>query len=152
MLDFYEIRWEYEPHSFPVQWDRSGRPTKMFTPDFYLPDADTYLEITTMSQKLVTRKNRKVRQLREYYPGINIKILYQRDYLHMVTKYGLDSGAGAPARSPTRTPGAPRVVRLTDRGATPEHSRFGSRGPSGHRTPRRHSPGPSRVLTGRLSH
>lgn len=64
--------------------------TKRFTPDFYLPDFDMYIEVTTMSQKLVTRKNRKVRRLRELYPDLNIKIFYQRDYAQLLAKYGLD--------------------------------------------------------------
>jgi len=67
---------------------------KRFTPDFYLPEFDMYIEITTMNQKLVTRKNRKVRRLRELYPGVQIKIFYQRDYLALLNKYGLD-GDGA---------------------------------------------------------
>jgi hypothetical protein len=64
--------------------------TQQFTPDFYLPDWDLYIEITTMNQKLVTRKNRKVRRLQELYPGVKCKIFYQRDYLSLVTKYGLE--------------------------------------------------------------
>ena len=68
-----------------------------------------------MNQKLVTKKNRKVRRLRELYPEIRIRILYQRDYLHLVAKYGLPDGADGPTRTPTRLPGPPRVVRLTDR-------------------------------------
>ena len=68
-----------------------------------------------MNQKLVTKKNRKVRRLRELYPDINIKILYQRDYLHLVAKYGLDDETGEPVRAPVRFPGPPRVVRLSDR-------------------------------------
>ena len=52
-----------------------------------------YIEVTTMSQKLVTRKNRKVRRLRELYPGVNIKIFYQRDYVQLLAKYGLDGRA-----------------------------------------------------------
>ena len=90
LLDFYQIAWEYEPRSFDVEWDEDGSVTKRFTPDFFLPDFDLYIEITTMNQKLVTRKNRKVRRLRELYPGIKIKIFYQRDYLALVEKYGLD--------------------------------------------------------------
>ena len=90
MLDFYQISWEYEPRSFDVEWDEEGSVTKRFTPDFYLPDFDLYIEITTMNQKLVTRKNRKVRRLRELYPGVKIKIFYQRDYLALLEKYGLD--------------------------------------------------------------
>jgi len=90
LLDFYQIDWDYEPRSFDVEWDEEGSVTKKFTPDFYLRDFDLYIEITTMNQKLVTRKNRKVRRLRELYPGVNIKIFYQRDYLRLLEKYGLD--------------------------------------------------------------
>jgi hypoxanthine phosphoribosyltransferase len=97
LLDFYEIAWEYEPRSFDVDWDENGNVTKRFTPDFFLPGFDMYIEVTTMSQKLVTRKNRKVRRLRELYPGINIKIFYQRDYVQLLAKYGLD-GRGALGR------------------------------------------------------
>ena len=94
LLDFYQIEWEYEPRSFDLEWDRAGNVTQRFTPDFYLPAYDLYIEITTMAQKLVTKKNRKVRRLRELYPGINCKIFYQRDYLSLVTKYGLEDVSG----------------------------------------------------------
>jgi hypothetical protein len=90
LLDFYQIEWEYEPRSFDLEWDRQGNVIQQFTPDFYLPAYELYIEITTMNQKLVTRKNRKVRRLQELYPGINCKIFYQRDYLSLVTKYGLE--------------------------------------------------------------
>jgi hypothetical protein len=89
LLDFYGLRWEYEPRSFPIEFDASGEATASFTPDFYLPDEDQYIEITTMNQKLVTKKNRKVRLLNEQHPEINCKIFYQRDYLHRLIKYGL---------------------------------------------------------------
>lgn len=79
-----------------------------------------------MNQNLVTKKNRKVRQLRAFYPDVRIKILYQRDYLHLAAKYGLDDGTGRPPRNPTRCPGPPLVVRLTDRAATPDRDRSGS--------------------------
>ncbi|HEX5948006.1 MAG TPA: hypothetical protein VFZ45_00420 [Actinomycetota bacterium] len=90
LLDFYQIDWEYEPRSFDLEWDRQGNVIQQFTPDFYLPAYELYIEITTMNQKLVTRKNRKVRRLQELYPEINCKIFYQRDYLSLVTKYGLE--------------------------------------------------------------
>jgi hypothetical protein len=90
LLDFYRIEWEYEPKSFDLEWDRDGNVTQQFTPDFYLPAYDLYIEITTMNQKLVTRKNRKVRRLMELYPEVKCKIFYQRDYLSLVTKYGLE--------------------------------------------------------------
>ena len=89
LLDFYRIAWEYEPRSFPVQYDRDGNPTESFTPDFYLPEFDLYVELTTMKQSLVTRKNRKVRLLRELYPHLNIQVFYQKDFENLVFKYGL---------------------------------------------------------------
>jgi hypothetical protein len=90
LLDFYQIDWDYEPRSFDLEFDGDGSVTQQFTPDFYLPAYDLYIEITTMNQKLVTKKNRKVRRLKEIYPEINCKIFYQRDYLSLVTKYGLE--------------------------------------------------------------
>lgn len=89
LLDFYRIAWEYEPRSFPVQYDRDGRVMESFTPDFYLPEFDLYVELTTMKQSLVTRKNRKVRLLRELYPHLNIQVFYQKDFENLVFKYGL---------------------------------------------------------------
>ncbi len=94
LLDFYQIDWRYEPTSFPIAWDREGAPVQRFTPDFYLPDFDLYIEITTLNQKLVTKKNRKVRRLRERYPEVRCKVFYQRDYLSLVTKYGLEDASG----------------------------------------------------------
>jgi len=91
LLDFYQIEWRYEPRSFDLEWDKDGNVVQRFTPDFYLPQYDLYIEITTLNQRLVTRKNRKVRRLRERYPEINCKVFYQRDYLSLVTKYGLDN-------------------------------------------------------------
>ena len=94
LLDFYQITWDYEPTSFPIAWDREGSPAQRFTPDFYLPDFDLYIEITTLNQKLVTKKNRKVRRLRERFPEVRCKVFYQRDYLSLVTKYGLEDASG----------------------------------------------------------
>jgi len=90
LLDFYQIEWDYEPRSFDIEWDENGHVIKQFTPDFYLPQFETYIEVTTMNQKLVTKKNRKVRRLRELYPNVKIKIFYQRDYVALLQKYGLD--------------------------------------------------------------
>jgi cytidylate kinase len=95
LLDFYRIAWEYEPKSFPIAWDASGRVLEAFTPDFYLPESNMYVELTTMKQSLVTKKNRKIRLLREIYPGVNIQVFYQKDLQDLVLKYGLTpSGAG----------------------------------------------------------
>ncbi len=89
LLDFYGIRWEYEPRSFPLEWDEAGHICESFNPDFYLPDVDLYIELTTLKQSLVTKKNRKVRRLRELYPNIRLKIFYGRDYRNLLFKYGL---------------------------------------------------------------
>jgi cytidylate kinase len=89
LLDFYRIAWEYEPRSFPVQWDRDGKPLESFTPDFYLPEVDLYVELTTMKQAHVTKKNRKVKLLRTIYPHINIQVFYQKDFQNLIFKYGL---------------------------------------------------------------
>ena len=94
LLDFYQIEWDYEPTSFDLEWDRDGNVVQRFTPDFFLPQYDLYIEITTLNQRLVTKKNRKVRRLRELYPGVNCKIFYQRDYLSLVSKYGLEDVSG----------------------------------------------------------
>ncbi len=89
LLDFYRIAWEYEPRSFPLQWDKDGRVIEAFTPDFYLPEFDLYLELTTMKQALVTRKNRKIKMLRAVYPHVNIRVFYQKDLQDLVFKHGL---------------------------------------------------------------
>ena len=89
LLDFYGIRWEYEPRSFVLETDDEGRVIEAARPDFYLPDQDLYVEITTMKQSLVTRKNRKIRKLRERYPDVKVKLFYRRDIERLVEKYGL---------------------------------------------------------------
>jgi hypoxanthine phosphoribosyltransferase len=90
LLDFYGIAWEYEPRTFTLEYNRDGRPAQAFSPDFYLPAYDLYIEITTLNQRLVTKKNRKARRLTEMYPDVAIRVLYQRDYLHLLVKYGLE--------------------------------------------------------------
>jgi hypoxanthine phosphoribosyltransferase len=89
LLDFYGIEWRYEPATFVLARDEQGRPTEAFCPDFYLPAYDRFIELTTLRQKLVTRKNRKVRRLAEAHPEVEVKLLYRRDYHHLAAKYGL---------------------------------------------------------------
>jgi hypothetical protein len=88
ILDFYAVRWEYEPKTFPILWNLDGDVVESFSPDFYLPELDLYLELTTLKQRLVRKKNRKLRRLRELYPAINIKLFYARDFRAMMLKYG----------------------------------------------------------------
>lgn len=87
ILDFYHIDWHYEPRTFPIEWDVEGNVLKSFTPDFYLPEYNLYIELTTLKQPLVTKKNRKVRKLRELYPDVNIKVLYGSDYRKLIEKF-----------------------------------------------------------------
>ena len=87
LLDFYRIQWLYEPRSFPLQWEKD-RMEEMFTPDFYLPELNIYVELTTLKQERLSDKNRKVRRLKQLYPEVNIKLLNRTDYLHLLAKYG----------------------------------------------------------------
>ena len=90
VLDYYGIPWEYEPRTFVLGQDADGRVTEAFTPDFYLPEQDLYVEVTVMKQSLVTRKNRKLRRLRERYPDVNVKLFYKRDITRLAERYRLD--------------------------------------------------------------
>lgn len=87
LLDHYELEWRYEPRTFPVEWDAEGRVTLAFSPDFYLPRFDLYLELTTMNQKYVTLKNKKLAKLKTLYPGVNVRIVYKRDFLSMMERF-----------------------------------------------------------------
>jgi len=102
-LEFYRIPYQYEPRTFPLEMDAQGKVLEAFTPDFYLPEQDFFIELTTMKQSLVTRKNRKIRKLRRLHPEVNIRIFYQRDFYNLLAKYGLltdtsDKIAGLPDR------------------------------------------------------
>jgi len=88
ILDFYQVEWRYEPDIFPISWNSSGAVVESFAPDFYLPEIDIYLELTTLKQSLVRKKNRKLRWLRLLYPEIRIKLLYARDFRALMVKYG----------------------------------------------------------------
>ena len=88
LMDFYRIEWCYEPRTFPIEWGEGGNLREGFTPDFYLPEMDLYVELTTMKQSLVRRKNRKLRRLRELYPDVNIRVFYQKDIEDMIFKLG----------------------------------------------------------------
>ena len=113
ILDFYQVRWAYEPDIFPIGWSMSGEVVESFSPDFYLPDLDLYVELTTLKQKLVRKKNRKLRRLRELYPDVRIKLFYARDFRMLLLKFGrlalLDDLSGTTGQAtPPRT--ADRIV------------------------------------------
>jgi len=107
LLDFYQIEWVYEPRSFMLEW-QGDKVTEMFTPDFYLPGLDLYIEMTTLKPGLTSEKNRKVRRLRELYPDTKIKLLARRDYDRLLAKYGHGPLAGA------KTEGVGRILFSAD--------------------------------------
>jgi hypothetical protein len=88
ILDFYQVEWEYEPQVFPILWDLDGNVLESFAPDFFLPELELFVELTTLQQRLVRKKNRKVRRLRELYPSLRIKLFYARDFRALMLKYG----------------------------------------------------------------
>jgi hypothetical protein len=109
ILDFYQVRWEYEPHTFPILWNIDGMVVESFSPDFWLPDLDLYLEMTTLRQKLVRKKNRKLRRVLELYPDLRVKLFYARDFRALMLKFGklalIDEMSGTPGQViPERLP------------------------------------------------
>lgn len=94
ILDYYGMKWLYEPRTFPLEWDEGGAVTTAFSPDFYLVEEDLYVELTTARPKLITKKNKKIRQMAELYPEINVKLFKRSDLRDMMIKYGMDDQAG----------------------------------------------------------
>ncbi len=93
ILDYYGIEWQYEPQTFPLVWDNAGNVTQAFSPDFYLPNQDLYIELTTLRPKLIRHKNRKIKRLKELYPEVNIKLFKRDDLRNLMIKFGLDAQA-----------------------------------------------------------
>ncbi len=124
ILDFYEVSWQYEPHVYPIMWSLDGGVQESFAPDFYLPDLDLYVELTTLRQRLVRKKNRKLRRLRELYPDIRIKLFYERDFRALMLKYGklaiadeLSGTVGQVGASRAADDRGPAAVALTPTGS-----------------------------------
>jgi hypothetical protein len=93
ILDYYGVEWEYEPRTFPLEWDARGNVVEAFSPDFYLPQQDLYIELTTLRPKLSTKKNRKMRRMKELYPDINVKLIKRKEMRALLVKFGLDDQA-----------------------------------------------------------
>ncbi len=88
ILDYYGVAWRYEPVTFPISWNAGGAVVESFAPDFYLPEIDLFVELTTLKQSLVRKKNRKLRHLRQLYPEVRVKLFYARDFRALMLKYG----------------------------------------------------------------
>ena len=93
MLNHYGINWQYEPRTFVLAADTAGEIIEAFTPDFYLPDENLYVELTTLRPQLMTKKNRKMRLMEELYPETKVKLLRRRDLRDMLLQYGADGEA-----------------------------------------------------------
>lgn len=104
ILDFYGIAWEYEPRTFPLEWDEQGNVIEAFSPDFYLPDQDLYVELTTLRPQLASCKNRRLRRMKELYPHINVKLFKRRELRDLMLKYGLLQEAGRIQGTAAQTP------------------------------------------------
>jgi hypothetical protein len=74
MLDEYEISWQYKPRTFAVEWDEEGNFVDSFTPDFYLPVSDVFVELAAPDCSASVAKARKVRLLRQQHPEITIEL------------------------------------------------------------------------------
>jgi hypoxanthine phosphoribosyltransferase len=111
ILTYYRISWEYEPRTFPIRWDEHGHVVESFTPDFYLPELEQYVELTTLKQSLVTRKNRKLRLLRRLHPGVKVKLFYRSDFEQLVGKYAVMGKVPTPARVHPRQRPHDRMTR-----------------------------------------
>jgi hypothetical protein len=93
ILDFYGVEWEYEPRTFPLEYDQDGNITEAFKPDFYLPQQNLYVELTTLRPKLTVRKNRKLKRVKELYPDLNIKLFKRRELRNMMLRFGMEEEA-----------------------------------------------------------
>ena len=89
LLTIYGIDWLYEPMEFPLAWGVRGVVTRAFRPDFYVPSQQLFIELTVAEQRLVTRKNRKVREFRALYPELEILVVYRRDFEALMREHHL---------------------------------------------------------------
>ena len=89
LLNLYGFAWSYEPVEFPLEWNELGEPVRGFRPDFYLPERRLFIELTVLEQRLVTKKNQKVRKFRALYPEVQLLVVYQRDFVALLEQHGL---------------------------------------------------------------
>ncbi len=97
LLNLYGFAWSYEPVEFPLEWNDKGETVRAFRPDFYLPERRLFIELTVLEQRLVTKKNKKVRDFRTLYPEVELLVVYQRDFVALLQQHGLGTLAGLAA-------------------------------------------------------
>ena len=68
LLSLYGLAWAYEPIEFPLAWNDAGR-ADAGVPARLLPrERDLFIELTVLEQRLVTKKNQKVRRVPRALP------------------------------------------------------------------------------------
>ncbi len=77
LYNYKKIKWEYEPKTFDI----GGQ---MYTPDFYIPDSDTYVEIKNFWGQYSKKRDTK---FREAYPDIKLQVILKKEYLELQEKY-----------------------------------------------------------------
>lgn len=99
LFDEHGIAWEYEPHTFVLEWDADGTVREAFTPDFFLPEIGVYVECTVMRPALASRKRRKARRVRER-AGAVVEIMFKRDVDRLARRWGIPALAEAGRADP----------------------------------------------------
>jgi hypothetical protein len=75
VLDEHQIEWQYKPRTFAVEWDEEGNFVDSFTPDFFLPVSESYVQLIAPQDREAHQRARKVRLLRQQYPRIRIDLI-----------------------------------------------------------------------------
>jgi anti-anti-sigma factor len=101
LFDRHGIAWEYEPHTFVLEWDEDGTVREAFTPDFFLPDLGIYVECTVMRQALTRHKRRKARKTQER-TGATVEIMFKRDVERLARRWDLRALSDASRSTDTR--------------------------------------------------
>ena len=74
-LDQLSVPWQYKPRTFAVEWDENGAFVDSFTPSFFLPARDLYVELVAPGCGLSGERVRKAWLLRYQHPEIRIEVL-----------------------------------------------------------------------------
>ncbi len=112
ILDMYQIEWIYEPKTFPLEHDENKHISNAFSPDFYLPRYQRYLELTVMDQRYVGPKNKKARLVAELYPHVDVRIVYRRDFERLLSRLEAADKSAEPIskKQPGLDPSAAQVL------------------------------------------
>lgn len=77
LFNYSDIKWKHQPKIFDLK-------TQTYTPDFYLPEYDMYIEVKNFLWKYSEIRDRKFRKL---YPDINLILLLKKNYLELEKEY-----------------------------------------------------------------